>query len=72
MKIEAGRLMLLRAARMIGQGLSATKKAAGAKCFVSYNAVQIVTEALQVLGGIGYTKEFPLECYFRDVKIAQI
>jgi len=72
MKIEAGRLMLLRAARMIDQGLTATKEAAAAKCFVSDNAVQIVTEALQVLGGIGYTKEFPLERYFRDVKIAQI
>ncbi len=72
MKIEAGRLMLLRAARMIDKGLSATKEAAAAKCFVSDNAVQIVTDALQVLGGIGYTKEFPLERYFRDVKIAQI
>ena len=72
MKIEAGRLMLLRAARMIDQGLTATKEVAAAKCFVSDNAVQIVTEALQVLGGIGYTKEFPLERYFRDVKIAQI
>ena len=72
MKVEAGRLMLLRGARMIDQGLTATKEAAAAKCFVSDNAVQIVTEALQVLGGIGYTKEFPLERYFRDVKIAQI
>jgi len=72
MKIEAGRLMLLRGARMIDQGLTATKEAAAAKCFVSDNAVHIVTEALQVLGGIGYTKEFPLERYFRDVKIAQI
>ncbi len=72
MKIEAGRLMLLRGARMIDQGRKATKEAAAAKCFVSDNAVHIVTEALQVLGGIGYTKEFPLERYFRDVKIAQI
>jgi len=72
MKIEAGRLKLLRVARMIDQGLTATKEAAAAKCFVSDNAVQIVTEALQVLGGIGYTKEFPMERYYRDVKIAQI
>ena len=72
MKIEAGRLILLRAARMVDKKLQATKEAAAAKCFVSDNAVQIVTEALQVLGGIGYTKEFPLERYFRDVKIAQI
>lgn len=72
MKLEAGRLMLLRAARMIDHGLGSTKEAGAAKCFVSDNAVQIVTDALQVLGGIGYTKEFPLERYFRDVKIAQI
>lgn len=72
MKIEAGRMMLLRAARMIDDGLKTTKEAAAAKCFVSDNAVQIVTDALQVLGGIGYTKEFPIERYFRDVKIAQI
>jgi alkylation response protein AidB-like acyl-CoA dehydrogenase len=72
MKIEAGRLMLIRAARMIDKGLQATKEAGAAKCFVSDNAVQIVIDALQVLGGIGYTKEFPLERYYRDVKIAQI
>jgi alkylation response protein AidB-like acyl-CoA dehydrogenase len=72
MKIEAGRLMLLRAARLIDKGIPSTKEAAASKCFVSDNAVQIVTEALQVLGGIGYTKEYPLERYFRDVKIAQI
>jgi alkylation response protein AidB-like acyl-CoA dehydrogenase len=72
MKIEAGRLMLLRAARMLDKGLQSTKEAGAAKCFVSDNAVQIVIDALQVLGGIGYTKEFPLERYLRDVKIAQI
>ncbi len=72
MKIEAGRMMLLRAGRMLDDGLGATKEAGAAKCFVSDNAVQIVTDAVQVLGGIGYTKEFPLERYFRDVKIAQI
>jgi alkylation response protein AidB-like acyl-CoA dehydrogenase len=72
MKLEAGRLMLLRAARMIDDGKRATKEAGGAKCFASDNAVQIVTDALQVVGGMGYTKEFPLERYYRDVKIAQI
>ncbi|MHA1884975.1 MAG: acyl-CoA dehydrogenase family protein, partial [Promethearchaeota archaeon] len=48
------------------------KEAGAAKCFASDNAVQIVTDALQVVGGMGYTKEFPLERYYRDVKIAQI
>ncbi|MFX0080626.1 MAG: acyl-CoA dehydrogenase family protein [Candidatus Hodarchaeota archaeon] len=72
MNIEAGRLMLLRAARMIDEKLLATKEAAAAKCLVSDNAVKIVSDALQVVGGIGYTKEFPLERYYRDVRIAQI
>ncbi|MFX1326169.1 MAG: acyl-CoA dehydrogenase family protein [Promethearchaeota archaeon] len=72
MNIEAGRLMLLRAARMIDEKKSATKEAAAAKCLVSDNSVKIVSDALQVVGGIGYTKEFPLERYYRDVRIAQI
>jgi hypothetical protein len=72
MNIEAGRMMLLRAGRMIDEKLPATKEAAAAKCLVSDNAVKIVSDALQVVGGIGYTKEFPLERYYRDVRIAQI
>ncbi|MHA2326324.1 MAG: acyl-CoA dehydrogenase family protein, partial [Promethearchaeota archaeon] len=72
MNIEAGRLMLLRAGRMIDQKIPATKEAAAAKCLVSDNAVKIVSDALQVVGGIGYTKEFPLERYYRDVRIAQL
>jgi alkylation response protein AidB-like acyl-CoA dehydrogenase len=72
MNIEAGRMMLLRAARMIDDNIPATKEAGAAKCLVSDNAVKIVSDALQVVGGIGYTKEFPLERYYRDVRIAQI
>jgi alkylation response protein AidB-like acyl-CoA dehydrogenase len=72
MNIEAGRMMLLRAGRMIDDNFPATKEAAAAKCLVSDNAVKIVSDALQVVGGIGYTKEFPLERYYRDVRIAQI
>ena len=64
--------MLLRAARMIDEKVRATKEAAAAKCLVSDNAVKIVSDALQAVGGIGYTKEFPLERYYRDVRIAQI
>ena len=72
MNIEAGRLMLLRAGRMIDEKIPTTKEAGAAKCLVSDNAVKIVSDALQVVGGIGYTKEFPLERYYRDVRIAQI
>lgn len=72
MNIEAGRLLLLRAARMIDKKIPATKEEAVAKYLVDDNAVRIVSNALQVIGEIGYTKEFPLERYYRDVRIAQI
>jgi alkylation response protein AidB-like acyl-CoA dehydrogenase len=70
--IEASRLLDLRAARMIDAEHKATKEAAIAKFFTADMAVKTCTEALQILGGIGYTKEYPLERYFRDVKIGQI
>lgn len=70
--IEAGRLLVLRAARMIDAGLNPTKEVAIAKFFTADKSTEICTEALQVLGGIGYTKEYPLERYLRDIRIAQI
>ncbi|MGQ9723312.1 MAG: acyl-CoA dehydrogenase family protein [Candidatus Jordarchaeum sp.] len=70
--IEAGRLLVLRAARMIDAGLSPTKEVAVAKFFTADKSMEICAEALQVLGGIGYTKEYPLERYLRDIRIAQI
>lgn len=71
-KIEAGRLLILRAARMIDAGLRASKEAAAAKFLASDMAMKICVDALQVVGGIGYTKEYPLERYMRDVKVGQI
>lgn len=71
-KIEAGRLLVLRAARMIDAGLNPTKEVAIAKFFTADKCTEVCTEALQVLGGIGYTKEYPLERYLRDIRIAQI
>ena len=70
--IEAARLLDLRAARMIDAGLRATKEAAIAKFFTADMTVKICSEALQVLGGIGYTKEYPVERFYRDAKIGQI
>jgi butyryl-CoA dehydrogenase len=49
-----------------------SKQAAQAKLFASESAMQITTEAIQVLGGNGYTKEYPVERYFRDAKITEI
>ncbi|GAB4321623.1 MAG: acyl-CoA dehydrogenase AcdA [Promethearchaeota archaeon] len=71
-KIEAGRLMTLRAARMLDDGLNATKEVAAAKFTCANYQVEVVLDAMQVVGGIGYTKEFPLEQYLRDSKISQI
>ncbi|NVM53100.1 MAG: acyl-CoA dehydrogenase family protein [Candidatus Helarchaeota archaeon] len=71
-KLEAGRLMMLRAARMLDDGLNATKEVAAAKFTCANNQMDIVLEAMQILGGIGYTKEFPLEQLLRDSKISQI
>ncbi|MGQ9720010.1 MAG: acyl-CoA dehydrogenase family protein [Candidatus Jordarchaeum sp.] len=70
--LEAARLLDLRAARMIDANRRATKEAAIAKFLTADAAVKICAEALQILGGIGYTKEYPIERYFRDVKIGQI
>ncbi|MHA1313414.1 MAG: acyl-CoA dehydrogenase family protein [Candidatus Helarchaeota archaeon] len=71
-KLEAGRLMMLRAARMLDAGLKATKEVAAAKFTCADNQMDIVLDACQICGGIGYTKEFPVERYLRDSKISQI
>lgn len=71
-KLEASRLLVLQAARMIDKGLRATKEAAIAKLYSTETAVEISNEALQVLGGIGYTKEYPVERYLRDTRLMTI
>ncbi len=71
-KLEASRLLMLRAARMLDAGLNATKEVSAAKFFSSTSQMEIAVDAMQIVGGIAYTKEFPLEMYFRDAKIGQI
>ncbi|MBI4362630.1 MAG: acyl-CoA/acyl-ACP dehydrogenase [Euryarchaeota archaeon] len=70
--IEAARLMLLRAARMIDGGQRATKETAAAKFLACDTAVRVCNEAFQTVGGIAYTKEYPLERYLRDIRIGQL
>jgi alkylation response protein AidB-like acyl-CoA dehydrogenase len=70
--IESGRLLVLRAARMIDAGVNPTKEVAAAKFFTADKCTEICAEAFQILGGIGYTTEYPLERYLRDIRIAQI
>jgi len=71
-KIEAARLLTLQAARKIDNGLKATKEAAMAKLYSTEAAVEVTNDALQVLGGIGYSKEYPVERYVRDARLMTI
>ena len=73
MKIDAARLLIWRAGWMATQG-HAFERAEGsmAKCFAADVAMEVTTDAIQVLGGYGYIKEYPVEKWFRDAKIYQI
>jgi alkylation response protein AidB-like acyl-CoA dehydrogenase len=71
-EIDAARLLTYRAAWRKQQGLSHTEEGAKAKLFASEVARRQTAEAIQILGGYGYTKEFPVERYYRDAKITEI
>ncbi|MDE3270087.1 MAG: acyl-CoA dehydrogenase family protein [Pseudomonadota bacterium] len=70
--IEAARLMTYNAARLRDQDLPFTKEAAMAKLFASQVAEKVASQALELYGGYGFTKEFPAEKYYRDAKIGKI
>jgi len=72
---EAGRGLLYRYGRMVDEGAAPeelTKASAMAKLFCGDVAMQVTTDAVQVLGGYGYVKEYPVERFMRDAKITQI
>ena len=71
-KLDASLLLTLRAAWLKGQGKRFTNEAAVAKLTASEAAMWITHQALQVHGGMGYSKEMPIERYFRDAKITEI
>ena len=70
--LEASRLMVYNAARLKDQGLPFVKEAALAKLTASRNAEKICSMAVDLFGGNGFTKEYPVEKFFRDCKIGQI
>ena len=72
MKIEASRLLVYEAAFKLDEGEPSTMYAAMAKCFATDTAMQVTTDAVQVLGGAGYVRDWPVERYMRDVKVGQI
>lgn len=71
-EIEASRLLTYQAAYLESEGMPYAKASAMAKLFAGDTAMKVTTEAVQVHGGYGYTKDYPVERYMRDAKITQI
>ena len=71
-EIEASRLLCQRAACLKDQGKPFEKEAAMAKLFASETAMRVTTKAVQIFGGYGYTRDFPVERYMREAKLFEI
>jgi alkylation response protein AidB-like acyl-CoA dehydrogenase len=71
-ELDAARLLTHRAAWLKQEGRAHTAEGAKAKLFASEMATRQTAEAIQILGGVGYTKEFPAERYYRDAKVTEI
>lgn len=71
-KIHASELMILKACEMKQKNLKMTKEGAMAKWYASEACVEIATDAVQIFGGYGYSKDFPVEKFFRDSKLCTI
>jgi alkylation response protein AidB-like acyl-CoA dehydrogenase len=73
MQVHAARLMVHHVASLVDRGAAGTVlEASMAKCFAGDAAMRVATDAVQVFGGVGYTREFPVERFMRDAKIMQI
>jgi alkylation response protein AidB-like acyl-CoA dehydrogenase len=70
--VESARATVLAAARRKDQGLPFSREASIAKMVATDNAMKVTTDAVQVLGGYGYTRDFPVERYMREAKVMQI
>ena len=70
--VVSARATTLAAARLRDQGQGFGMQAAVAKLIATDNAMKVTTDAVQVLGGYGYTRDFPVERYMRDAKVMQI
>lgn len=71
-QIEAAEMLVMQAADLKNRHQPVTKQAAMAKYYASEVAVKVATEAVQIFGGYGYTKDFPVEKYYRDAKLCTI
>ncbi len=71
-EVEAAELLIMQAADLKNRGKNVTKQSAMAKYFASEVCVRTATEAVQIFGGYGYTKDFPVEKFYRDSKLCTI
>ena len=71
-EIEAAELLIMQASDLKNRGEQVTKQSAMAKYYASEIAVKAANEAVQIFGGYGYTKDFPVEKYYRDAKLCTI
>ncbi|HLI30374.1 MAG TPA: acyl-CoA dehydrogenase family protein, partial [Terriglobia bacterium] len=71
-EIEAARLLTLRAAALADRGLPLTRESAMAKLMAGEMAVRVANEAVQIHGGYGFIKDYPVEKFYRDVKLCTI
>jgi butyryl-CoA dehydrogenase/short/branched chain acyl-CoA dehydrogenase len=71
-EIEAVRMMVYNAARMKDAGMNFVKEAAMTKLFASQVAERVASLSIEIYGGYGFTKDYPVEKYFRDAKIGKI
>lgn len=71
-KIEASRLLTYRAAAMKDKGLNTTKESSMAKLYAGETSVWVADRAVQIFGGYGFVKDFPVEKFYRDVKLCTI
>ncbi|MDV2684550.1 acyl-CoA dehydrogenase [Alkalihalophilus lindianensis] len=71
-KVEGSKLLVYQASKLRELGKDSGKQASMAKLFASRTAMEVAIEAVQVFGGYGYTKEYPVERFFRDAKICEI
>jgi alkylation response protein AidB-like acyl-CoA dehydrogenase len=73
MRVEAARALVYSTARMIDNGVKDfTRESAMCKVFASDTAMRVTTDAMQIFGGVGYMRDYPIEKMFRDAKITQI
>ena len=71
-EITAAELLIQHACERKNNGLPVSKESAMAKYYASETAVKVATEAVQIFGGYGYTKDFPVEKFYRDSKLCTI